>query len=143
MDVGARLDRLRSALAGLDEPPDALLVTSTTNIRYLTGFTGSAGLLFVVPGDVVLVTDGRYGQQADEQLAAAGVAARVVVAKAPEQVQKAREIVVDSGAGQLALEAAHASWQQQRSIAHDWLPDVDGAADRRCGRRVAPGQGPG
>ena len=30
-----------------------------------------------------------------------------------------------SGVGQLGLEAAHVSWQQQRSIAHDWLPDVE------------------
>ena len=39
MDVGARLGRLRGAMAGA-EPPDGLLVTSLTNIRYLTGFTG-------------------------------------------------------------------------------------------------------
>jgi Xaa-Pro aminopeptidase len=125
MDVGARLHRLRDALAALEEPPEAILVTSLTNIRYLTGFTGSAGLLFVVPGDVVLVTDGRYGQQAGEQLGAAGADARVVVAKAPDQVLRAREIVADSGVGRLGLEAAHVSWQQQRSIAHDWLPDIE------------------
>jgi Xaa-Pro aminopeptidase len=124
MQVGARLDRLRVALAALDEPPDGLLVTNLTNIRYLTGFTGSAGLLFVVPGDVVLVTDGRYGQQAGEQIQAAGVEARVVVAKGPDQALRAQEIVAGCGVGHLALEAAHVSWQQQRSIARDWLPDV-------------------
>ncbi len=125
MDVGVRLGRLRAALAALDEPPDALLVTSLTNIRYLTGFSGSAGLLFVLPEDTVLVTDGRYGLQAGEQLEAAGVAARVVVAKAPDQVERAREIVGDGNVGHLALEAVHVSWQQQRSIAEDWLPDVE------------------
>ncbi len=125
MEVGARLHRLRVALAALDAPPDALLVTSLTNIRYLTGFSGSAGQLFVVSDDVVLVTDGRYGQQADAQLAAAGVDARVVVANAPDQVRRIREIVTGSGVGHLALEAGHVSWQQQRLIAHDWLPDVD------------------
>jgi Xaa-Pro aminopeptidase len=125
MDVGARLPRLRVALAALDQPPDALLVTSMTNIRYLTGFTGSAAQLFVVPDAVVLVTDGRYGHQAGEQLEAAGVEARVVVAPTPDQVSRAREIVMGSGIGRLALEAAHVSWQLQRSIAHDWLPDVE------------------
>ena len=55
--------------AGALVDADALLVTSLTNIRYLTGFTGSAGLLFVLPGEVVLITDGRYGLQAAEQLA--------------------------------------------------------------------------
>ena len=59
----------RSATPGCD----ALLVTNLINIRYLTGFTGSAGLLLVTPDDVVLVTDGRYRDQSAEQLAAAGV----------------------------------------------------------------------
>ncbi len=43
---------------------DALLVTHLPNIRYLTGFTGSAGLLLVLPGSTVLVTDFRYSAQA-------------------------------------------------------------------------------
>lgn len=43
---------------------DALLVTHLPNIRYLTGFTGSAGLLVVLPAAAVLVTDFRYSAQA-------------------------------------------------------------------------------
>src|SRR5258708_39027350 len=35
---------------------DGLLVTSLANIRYLTGFSGSSGLLFVTQRDVVLIT---------------------------------------------------------------------------------------
>ncbi len=57
----------------------ALLVTNLTNIRYLTGFTGSAALLLVSDAGLVFVTDGRYGQQADTQLGAAGVTARIEV----------------------------------------------------------------
>src|SRR5215471_3551106 len=45
MDVAGRADRLRAALA--DAGGDALLVTNLTNVRYLTGFTGSAALLLV------------------------------------------------------------------------------------------------
>ena len=48
MDVRAR----SSVAGGWLRRPDALLVTSLTNIRYLTGFTGSAGLLFVLPDEV-------------------------------------------------------------------------------------------
>ena len=78
-------DGRRRRLAGCAKPPrrgagcDALLVTNLTNIRYLTGFTGSAALLLVLPDDVVLVTDGRYRDQSAEQLAAAGVDARIEV----------------------------------------------------------------
>src|SRR5512142_1460740 len=55
---------------------DALLVTSLPNIRYLTGFSGSAGLLLATAGDLLLVTDFRYQEQADADV---GHAARVVV----------------------------------------------------------------
>ena len=45
----------------------ALLVTDLNNIRWLTGFTGSAGTLIVRPDDMVLIVDGRYGDQSREQ----------------------------------------------------------------------------
>ena len=48
MDVADRVARLRARLA--DVPCDALLVTNLTNVRYLTGFSGSAALL-LVPAD--------------------------------------------------------------------------------------------
>src|SRR5258706_5786335 len=55
--------RLRLAELGLD----ALLVSHAPNIRYLTGFTGSAGLLLVTAGRSALITDARYAQQAPEE----------------------------------------------------------------------------
>jgi Xaa-Pro aminopeptidase len=49
---------------------DALLVTRLVNVRWLTGFTGSAGSCLVHPdGSCVLVTDGRYAEQAATQAA--------------------------------------------------------------------------
>lgn len=47
---------------------DALLVQSLPNVRYLTGFTGSSGLLLVRPHDAVLVTDFRYATQAPREV---------------------------------------------------------------------------
>lgn len=60
--------------AGLDdilEPAglDALLVTNRSNVRYLSGFTGSSGvLLHPVRGVPTLVTDFRYEEQASQEL---------------------------------------------------------------------------
>jgi Xaa-Pro aminopeptidase len=70
----ARQRELRAALraAGLD----VLLVTHLPNIRYLTGFTGSAGLLLVRQDAVVLVTDFRYATQAPGEV---GEAAQVEI----------------------------------------------------------------
>jgi Xaa-Pro aminopeptidase/Xaa-Pro dipeptidase len=42
----------------------ALLVTQRENVRYLSGFTGSAGSLVIARGRPVLVTDFRYAVQA-------------------------------------------------------------------------------
>ena len=103
---------------------DALLVTSLTNIRYLTGFTGSAGMLFLLPGDTVLVTDGRYETQAAEQLSASGAPARVEVAAAAEQKKLCSSLVAGAGVATLALEAAHVSWARQRDFEADWFPGV-------------------
>jgi Xaa-Pro aminopeptidase len=121
MEVSARLDRLRHQVV----KADALLVTNVTNVRYLTGFTGSAGMLFLLPSELVFVTDGRYGTQAGEELAAAGVDARIVVARAADQAERAQEIVEDGDIRRLALEAAHVSWARQRSLAADWFPGVE------------------
>lgn len=38
------------------------------NIRYLTGFTGSSGILLVRPQDIVLITDFRYAAQAPAEV---------------------------------------------------------------------------
>lgn len=61
----ARQAALRKRLE--EQGLDALLVTHAPNIRYLTGFTGSAGLLLVTAQRTELVTDFRYAGQAPEE----------------------------------------------------------------------------
>jgi len=72
-----RPDRL-AALGALLEADglDALLVTSRPNIRYLTGFSGSAGVAVVTRNALLLVTDFRYDEQARQQC---GAVARVEI----------------------------------------------------------------
>ena len=109
MDVASRLPRLRERLA--DAGCDALLVSHLTNIRYLTGFTGSAAMLLVLPDGAVFVTDGRYGDQSREQLAANGVEARVEVS-ATEQDK--RLAAAARGLDRIGLESAHVTWSAKR-----------------------------
>jgi len=52
---------------------DACLLTSLPNILYLTGFRGSSGALVVTGREAVLFTDGRYRQQAREEVRGARV----------------------------------------------------------------------
>lgn len=60
-----RLARVVDTLAPVEA--DALLVSHLVNIRYLTGFTGSAGYLLLRRGDATLFVDGRYTEQAEVQ----------------------------------------------------------------------------
>lgn len=47
---------------------EALLITSSFNLRYITGFTGTAGLAIVTQEKAVFITDFRYTEQANDQV---------------------------------------------------------------------------
>ncbi len=77
----AEFERRRRALAELLAPlkADALLVTFPSNVRYLTGYTGSNGLLLLLAsGEAHFFTDPRYRIQA-----AAEVSCRIKVSTGP------------------------------------------------------------
>jgi Xaa-Pro aminopeptidase len=122
MAVASRLARLVDRLAEVGV--EALLVTHLPNIRYLTGFTGSAALLLVTPERSLFVTDGRYRDQAGEQLAAVGVDAEVQVGQTGDAQ---RAVVRDAGAGigRVGLEAEHVSWSRQRDLATSWFAEAE------------------
>jgi Xaa-Pro aminopeptidase len=113
--VAQRLDGLR---ARLDEAGvDALLVTTLANVRYLTGFTGSAGMLAVTPDAALLTTDGRYRTQSAEQVAAAGAVVDIEIGG----VQPQREAVTARFRGhhRVGLEADNVTWSASRRWADD------------------------
>jgi len=60
-----RTDRLLNSMSRKEF--DALLFFDMKNIRYLTGFTGSDGVLLLRPNRQVLLVDGRYVTQAAVQ----------------------------------------------------------------------------
>lgn len=74
MDWEERQKKLRVALDR--QKVDALVVTHLPNVRYLCGFTGSAGILLAARRPVFF-TDGRYAEQASAQVRGA----RVSIAK--------------------------------------------------------------
>lgn len=95
---------------------DALLITHLPNVHYLCGFTGSAGVLLLVTGDrkpkLTFYTDGRYSQQAAEQVEGP----RVVIGKkaafleACEQLGKSRLRTLGFESEHLS----HAAYEQLR-----------------------------
>ena len=116
-----RIDALRDRLD--TSGCDALLVTSLTNIRYLSGFTGSAGVLLIRPDRMVFATDGRYKFQSEEELAASGVDAEIEVG--PVDVQRRALVAAATGINRLGLEATSVTWARQRTLASEWFPNVE------------------
>lgn len=91
------LVRERVAAGGLD----AFLVLALPNMRYLSGFTGSAGLLIVCaePPDIFL-TDFRYQSQVADELDAT-IEVRI---ESDPMLKVAREILHGQGASRVAFE---------------------------------------
>jgi Xaa-Pro aminopeptidase len=66
MDLSARrLEKLRRLFK--NDRVDVLLVISEPNVRYLTGFTGEASVLFVTQDRTLLVSDGRFTTQLQQE----------------------------------------------------------------------------
>lgn len=65
MDYQARREKLRKLLKKTGA--DALLVTSFVNVTYLTGFTGDDSYLLVCPRGEIIISDGRYVTQLEQE----------------------------------------------------------------------------
>jgi Xaa-Pro aminopeptidase len=109
MDVAGRLDRLRTGFDGAGI--DALVVSSLTNIRYLTGFTGSSAVLLVTSTSALFVTDGRYTTQSAQQLGDSSVEAEIEISTESPELAASKGA---KGIARLGLEADTVTWASQR-----------------------------
>ena len=60
-----RLDKLRRAIRA--DPVETLMVVAEQNIRYLTGFTGEPAVLLVGKDRTLLISDGRFATQIEQE----------------------------------------------------------------------------
>ncbi len=129
MDHARRLHRL---IAERERP---LLVTSLVNIRYLTGFTGTAASLLVTAEECVFATDGRYGELAEE------LAGHLEVTRVEVSTTGMLDLLAGlvGSAAEVDLEADHVTWSfltsLQDKVAYDPPPD------HRGGRGAPAGEG--
>jgi len=114
--VNKRLAALRTKMA--EGGYGALLITGEHNRRYLSGFTGTAGVLLITPGEAFFLTDFRYLEQAQ--------------AESPdfELVRVERTwtdslagLAADLGLAEMAFESDHLTYQQYASLCEK-LPGV-------------------
>ena len=104
VDVGPRIDAVRGVLASSELGVDGLLVTNPTNIRYLSGFSGSAGRLWLDHGRAVLFTDLRYAERAERELAAVAYPGDLQIVPLSTDPGPVRAL---SGGAAVAVEADH------------------------------------
>jgi len=97
-EAAARLAALQAMLG--QQEVDAILVTRAANRRYLTDFTGSAGLLLVLPDAAHLLADSRYYTQIEHQ------SPHVRLERVGyEALPRLGEILAERGARRLGFEA--------------------------------------
>jgi len=68
VDYAGRRARLRASIFMGKQSPDAILITNTANLFYLTGFTGSFGALVLTPDTERFLTGGIYATQAQQEV---------------------------------------------------------------------------
>jgi Xaa-Pro aminopeptidase len=108
---GARADKLVDRLR--DRELDLLLVTNLVNVRYLSGFTGTNGLCVVGSDDRLFVTDFRYVERAQAEVADF------------ERLRGKQDLLGDAAerlSGRVGFEDQHMSVRTHKRLA-DMLPD--------------------
>jgi Xaa-Pro aminopeptidase len=92
---------------------DALLVTWLPNVRYLSGFTGSNGIVLATPDSITLFTDPRYTIQAQEESHA-----KVRIAKGP-LIKAAIQSIKSKRLKRIGFEKAHLSVETWQTLKED------------------------
>ncbi|WP_315970515.1 Xaa-Pro peptidase family protein [Paenibacillus sp. PAMC21692] len=100
-----RLNRLRELME--ESRLEALLIASSHNRRYISGFTGSSGYVLVTGDKAVLLTDFRYRVQAAEQ--AKGLD---IIEHGTSPLDEVRELLKGWGIGKLAFEQEHVTFAE-------------------------------
>lgn len=101
----SRLKNIRSKM--ISGKIDAILVTKRVNYMYLSGFTGTAAILFISRDSAVLLTDFRYEEQATHQ-----APDYEIVRYERDQFEDINRLVRDEGVNRLAFEDNHLSYSQ-------------------------------
>jgi Xaa-Pro aminopeptidase len=106
---------------------DGLLLTGLSNIRYLTGFSGSSALLVVTPRDIVLITDFRYQTQVVDEV---GDLARVAIEASSLWSGLWQQLAQLPAVRVLGFETAHIQHRDFQRLVESgarwqWRPTVD------------------
>ncbi len=90
---------------------EGIFISQPENRRYLSGFNGSAGFLFITAKDNVLATDSRYSVQAKSQ-----APDYKLVTISGDMAQWFPEVIGELGIKRLGFEAEHTAFAQHQRL---------------------------
>ena len=128
IDHARRVTAVHDVLA-LGNGCDALLFTDLVDVRWLTGFTGSNGWVVVTTDDLLLGTDGRYGDRARAETAQAGATVIAETSRAKLHERLVESLRRAAGVGLDPTSTSHAEWQ--RLAADIALQPIESVVARR------------
>ncbi len=100
---------------------DGMVVSFDRNFRYLTGFTGDAGVLLVTADDAALITDSRYIETAQQE----AEGARAVLLKHAEEIG---EQILSLGGKRWGFEAErllYSGYERLQALGVELVPTYD------------------
>lgn len=90
---------------------DALLITGIENIRYITGFTGSSGVLLMTDNGGIFFTDSRYTEQALKE-----VEAKVEIKEYKKRVPELAGALIDAGYKRVGFEDSSLTYREYQEL---------------------------
>ena len=106
--MNQRLTKLRHNLA--EAGLDALLISTFENRLYISGFSGSAGFLFITDSQLILASDSRYTEQASIQ------AKFFTIKRISAKLDWFADLLESSGAKKIGFEADDISVNMHQSL---------------------------
>ncbi len=91
---------------------DALLFTDLVDVRWLTGFTGSNGWGVVTADELILGTDGRYGERARAETAQVGATVIAETSRAKLHERLVESLGAARAVGLDPTSTSHAEWRR-------------------------------
>ncbi len=113
-NIQNRLDKVRNRFT--ENGIEGFYVTNLTNVRYLSGYTGSAGQLLVLPDGVHFFTDGRYIEQSRAQVKNADIH----IIDNSGYTKFIRKLRILPKGIKLGFESDHMSVTQYRALKAEW-----------------------
>ena len=111
IDHAGRVDEIAAQLSTGGLGCEALLFADLTDVRWLTGFTGSNGWAVLRGGVLTVGTDGRYEDRARAETADSG-AEVVALQRAPELHQALADLLQGGTVGLNPSSVDHATWSR-------------------------------